>query len=574
MFGLAAAFWFLLVAARLVEIQIVRHQEFVHRAERQQQRVIKLAPPRGTIFDRQGREIAVSIDVESVFADPHEVKDAEKTAAALSRILQVDRERLARQLTSDREFVWIARKLDPPLARAVRQLQLPGIYFLEESKRYYPLRETAAAVLGYVGVDNHGLAGLEAQYESVVAGRPGRRTVLRDARAGQASPPHLPESKPVPGRDLFLTIDANLQALAEVELERTVRELEAKSGSLVLLDPYSGAIRALASAPGFDANRFPAVSPELRRIRPIQDAFEPGSTFKVVTFAAAFEQGLINPEEILDCERGSMTLAGARIRDHHPFGYLTVRQVLAKSSNIGTIKTALRLANRDFYETIRAFGFGEPTGIDLPGENPGLLRPLEQWRPLEKAYVSFGQGMAATAVQMAVAFAAIANGGMRVRPHLVAAIGASEAEAPQEFEPSSKERVISRRTAEVLRELLEGVTAPGGTGTLARVPGYRVAGKTGTAQKAVPGRGYLPDEHVASFVGFAPAERPVLVAAVVLDAPRGRYHGGQAAAPVFARVMNQALLFFGVTPDRERPEAWPGEQIAGIHRSAVGGRES
>ncbi len=562
LFAIGVALWFALVVVRLVELQIARHGEFVRRAERQQQRVVELDPPRGTIYDRRGRELAVSIEVDSVFAVPREIGDREQTAAELSRILHLDRDRVRKQLSGDREFVWVARKVDPPMARAVRARSLPGIYFLEESKRYYPLRETAAGVLGFVGVDNHGLAGIEAQYEKTIAGRPGRRTVLRDARAGQALPPDLPNSRPVPGRDLHLTIDASLQFLAELELERAVTELQARSGSLVLLDPHSGAVWALASAPGFDANQFAATPAEQRRLRPIQDSFEPGSTFKILTFAAGLEQGLIDPDEVLDCEMGGITLAGVRIRDHHPFGRLSVRQVLAKSSNVGTIKMALRISNRDFDAMIRAFGFGRATGIDLPGENPGLLRTVERWSPLEKVYLSFGQGISASALQMAVAFAAVANGGLRVRPHVVASVSPNETQGPDWLKSVAGEPVISRRTAAVLADLLEGVTAEGGTGSAARIAGYRVAGKTGTAQKAVPGRGYLPDEHVASFVGFAPVERPVLVAAVVLDAPQGRYHGGQVAAPIFSRVVSQALLYLGVTPERERPERWPREQLA------------
>lgn len=562
LFGLGATLWFLAVAARLFELQVVRHGEFVRRAERQQQRVVELSPPRGTIFDRRGRELAVSIEVESVFAVPREIQDRSRTVEVLASVLRVDRGRLEKQLAADREFVWVARKLDPPLARAVRDLRLPGIYFLEESKRYYPLRETAAALLGFVGVDNHGLAGLEAQYERVVSGKPGRRTVLRDARAGQALPPYLPESSPEPGRDLRLTLDAVLQSIAERELERVVTELGARSGSLVLLDAETGAVWAMASAPGFDANQFGSIPVEKRRLRPVQDSFEPGSTFKMVTVAAALEQGVVDPWDVFDCELGGITLAGVRIQDHRPFGNLSLREVVAKSSNVGTIKTALRVSNRDFYETIRAFGFGQPTGIDLPGEHAGLLRDVQRWRPLEKAYVSFGQGIGVTALQMAAAFGAVANGGRLMRPYVVEAMGAGSGSGAESIEPEVRARPVSARTAAVLKDLLEQVTAPGGTGTAAAIRGYRVAGKTGTAQKAVPGRGYVADEHVASFVGFAPVERPVLVAAVVLDAPRGRYHGGQAAAPVFSSVVGQALIYLGVTPDRERPSGWPLEQVA------------
>lgn len=553
------ALWAGAIGARLYDLQVARHDEFARRAERQQQRVIELDPPRGTVFDARGRELAVSVEVESAFAVPREIGDARATAAALARVLGGDATRLERQLGRDREFVWVARKLDPPKARAVRELALPGVYFLEESKRYYPLRETAAQVLGYVGTDNQGLAGLEARYDAVVAGRAGRRTVLRDAKAGMALPPDLPAAAPEPGQDLVLTLDAALQGIAERELAAVVTERRALSGSVVLMDPESGALLALASYPTFDPNQFAGAGPESWRLRPVADAYEPGSTFKVITAAAALELGLVRPDEPIDCEMGAITLAGVRIADHKPFGTLAFRDVIAKSSNVGTIKTALRVSNREYYDTIRAFGFGRPTGIDLPGESPGLLMPVERWPGLAKAYISFGQGISVTPLQLAVAFAAVANGGRLVEPYVVERIGAgAEARHPHP-EPVVRGRPVSARTIATLRALLEGVTIEGGTGRAAAVAGYRVAGKTGTSQKAVPGRGYLTNEHIASFAGYAPAARPRLVGVVVVDAPRGPYHGGEVAAPIFAAITREALLYLNVLPERERPERWPFE---------------
>jgi cell division protein FtsI (penicillin-binding protein 3) len=556
----ALAAWMALVGARLYELQVARHDEFTRRAERQQQRVIELDPPRGTIRDARGRELAVSVEVESAFAVPSEIRDPAAAARLLGAALKVDRAKLDRQLKSDREFVWVARKLDPPMARAARALALPGVYFLEESKRYYPLGQTAAHVLGYVGTDNQGLGGLEAMYDRVVAGKPGRRTVLRDAKAGMAVPPDLPSAAPVPGRDLALTLDAAIQGFAEEELAAAVERLRARSGSVVLLDPASGAVFAMASYPTFDPNRFAAAGEEAWRNRPVVDAYEPGSTFKMVTAAAALEQGLIDPDERLDCEMGSITLAGVRIADHKAFGTLSFREIVAKSSNVGTIKTALRVANRDFYETIRGFGFGRTTGIDLPGESPGLLMPVERWPALAKAYISFGQGISVTPLQLARAFGALANGGALLEPFVVAAVGAGEGTEPRHVEPVVQGRPVSERTLRTLVELLGGVTVEGGTGRAAAFAGYPVAGKTGTAQKAIPGRGYHPDEFVASFVGFAPVGRPALVGAVVLDDPRGTYHGGEAAAPVFGAIARKTLLYLNVRPERERPELWPFER--------------
>jgi cell division protein FtsI (penicillin-binding protein 3) len=553
------ALWFGAIGTRLVRLQVVRHEEYAERALRQQQRVVELDPPRGTIYDARGRELAVSLEVESAFAVPREVGDRKAAAARLARAAGLDQARLERALTSDREFVWVARKLDPPVAKAVRELALPGVYFLEEAKRYYPSRRLAAHVLGYVGTDNAGLGGLEARYHSTIAGTPGRRTVLRDARRGMALPPGLPERAPLAGEDLHLTLDSALQQIAEEELAAAVSRRAAKSGSVVLLDPATGAVLAMASEPSFDPNEFSKAGAEARRNRAIEDAFEPGSTFKMVTAAAALERGLVAPADRFDCERGGIVLAGVRIADHKPFGTLTFAEVIAKSSNVGAIKTALRVPASEFHATIRAFGFGRRSGIDLPGESAGLVLPAEEWPALAKAYISFGQGISATPLQLAAAFAAVANGGRLLEPYVVASVGGGESARRLHPHLVVRGEPVSPATAATLGALLAGVTAEGGTGRAAATPGYPAAGKTGTAQKAIPGRGYLADEHVASFVGWAPRAAPVFVGAVVLDAPRGAYHGGEAAAPVFGAIARRALVARGVRPERERPERWPFE---------------
>jgi cell division protein FtsI (penicillin-binding protein 3) len=559
LFAAFVALWMIAIGGRLWSLQVVHHDDFARRAERQQQRVVELDPPRGTIYDARGRELAVSMQVESAFAVPREVDDAARTAARLAPLVGVDRARLESQLGADREFVWVARKLDPPVARAVRALALPGIYFLEESKRYYPMRELAAQVLGYVGTDNQGLAGLEAMYDKAVAGKAGRRTVLRDAKRGLAVPPGLPAAEPVAGADLVLTLDSALQQIVEEELDRAFVERGAESGSAVFLDPETGAVLAMASRPTFDPNAFRTASAAARRNRPVQDAYEPGSTFKMVTAAAALEGGVVSPSDRFDCGWGSITLAGVRINDHKSFGELTFREVITKSSNVGTIKTALRVPTRDFHDTIRAFGFGRPTGVDLPGESAGLLMPLERWPNLAKAYIAFGQGISVTPLQLAAAFAAVANGGRLLAPYVVAQIGRDDDARRPHPAPVVRGEPVSAPTVATLVELLAAVTVEGGTGRAAATPGYPVAGKTGTAQKAEPGRGYLTDEHIASFVGWAPSRRPLLVGAVTIDAPRGAYHGGEVAAPIFGAIVRRAFLARSVRPERERPESWPFE---------------
>jgi cell division protein FtsI (penicillin-binding protein 3) len=558
--GLGAV-WVLLIAARLYQLQVIRYAHYVNKAERQQQRVVTLDPPRGTIYDARGRELAVSIQVDSAYAVPPEIGDPAAAARVLAGVVPgLDAKKLARQLASDREFVWVARKLDPPVAEKVRRLDLKGLYFLPESKRYYPMGELAAQVLGYVGTDNHGLAGLELVYDGEVAGKPGRRTVLRDARRGTVVSPDLAFAEPEPGHDLHLTLDAAVQHIVERELAEAVEKRGAKQGSAIFLDPATGGVLAMATYPAFDPNDFGSYPPSRWRNSAIMDVYEPGSTFKIITAAAALESGMVHPEDEIDCEMGGITLLGIRIRDHKPFGRLTFAQVIARSSNVGAIKAALLLGNERFYRTIRGFGFGQLTGIDLPGESAGILHPVESWGPLAKAYIAFGQGISVTPLQLAAAAAAIADGGELLRPHVVAAVSRGETLMPKVPERPVAGRPISAATARDLKALLEGVVTAG-TGRAAAVAGYRVAGKTGTAQIPVRG-GYLRNGFLPSFVGFAPADRPALVGVVAVAEPQGfEYYGGQVAAPVFAAIARQVLLYEGVRPERQRPAVWPGQMV-------------
>ena len=559
------ALWIAAIAGRLYHLQVVQYDHYAAKAERQQQRVIKLDPPRGTIYDARGRELAVSVQVDSAYAVPSEVRDPRATAAALARIVDgLDRKKLERDLVRDREFIWVARKLDPPVAEAVRALNLPGIHFLPEAKRYYPMRELAAQVLGYVGTDNNGLAGLELLYDEKVAGKPGLRTVLRDASGAMVVAPGLSFAEAEPGQDLHLTLDAAIQHIVERELQRAVEERGASRGMAVFLDPKTGGVLAMASYPSFDPNEFGKYSKDLWRNRTIMDVYEPGSTFKIITGAAALGSGLVRANDEFDCEMGGIVVYGKRIRDHKPFGRLTFAQVLEKSSNVGVIKTALILGDKRLYDTIRGFGFGRSTGIDLPGEGSGILHPMETWGMRGKAYISFGQGISVTALQLASAVSAVANEGTLMKPRVVDGAGG----------PVVAGHPIAPATARELSHLLEGVVFQG-TGKGAGVPGYRVAGKTGTAQIPVRGgysaRGYLP-----SFVGFAPADSPVMVGVVAVAEPQGwEYHGGQVAAPVFGAIARQVLLYLGIRPEREAPGVWPGQiQIASTDAPAAPPEES
>lgn len=544
---LLAGLWMAGLAVRLVYLQGLRHEHYVDLAARQQQQVVDLTSPRGTIYDARGRVLAVSVPVDSAWTDPQEVTDPEALAREVARVLpgRVRPEELTSRLVAARQagkrFLWLERKLDAPQAAALRTLGLDAVEFVEETKRYYPMRSLAGAVLGFVGTDDHGLAGLEQVYDEQIAGRPVERIVLRDARRGTAVTPDLPFREAQPGRDLRLSLDAAIQHVVEGELAQAVERHEARGGSIVVLDPRTGRVLAMASQPGFDPNHFGRYAREVRRNRVVQDAYEPGSTFKMVTAAAALAENVLDPSDTLDCLGGSIVVSRTRIHDHKPFGLLTFREVIAKSSNVGAILAGLKVGPRALHDQTRAFGFGGATGIDLPGEHDGLLHPVERWHPVHTANVAFGQGVSVTPIQLATAFAAVADEGVLRRPRLAW-------ETPGE----TRGRPLTPAVARELERMLETVVEDG-TAKAAAVPGYTVAGKTGTAQKADPrGGGYLRGRYVATFTGFVPARDPVLVASVMIDEPRPPfYHGGQAAAPVFGELARRILLYLG-TP-RERP---------------------
>jgi cell division protein FtsI/penicillin-binding protein 2 len=558
---LVGLLWVALIGLRLYQLQVVSHLRYVHKAHQQQQRVVKLDPPRGTIYDAAGRELAVSVEVDSAYAVPAEVEDRAAAASAIAAACPgVDARHLEKLLAEEREFVWVARKLDPPVAAALRRLHLAGIHFVPESKRYYPMRDLASQVLGYVGTDNHGLAGLELIYDAVITGKPGMRTVLRDARRGTAVSPDLFFTEPRPGGDLHLTLDAAVQHMVERELQRAVEQRRARQGSAVFLDPATGAVLAMASYPAFDPNEFEKYPAGSWRNRTIMDAYEPGSTFKIITAAAALESGLVHADDPFDCGMGSIVLYGITIRDHKRFGILSFADVIAKSSNVGVIRASLIIGGERLHRTIVGFGFGRASGIDLPGESAGILHPLERWGPLTKAYVAFGQGISVTPLQLAAAVAAVANGGSLLQPYVVDAVRRGEAVERRHLRPVVAARPISAATAEEVKRLLERVVTDG-TGKSAAVEGYRVAGKTGTAQIPVAG-GYARHDYLPSFVGFAPADRPSIVGIVAVDAPQGmEYYGAQVAAPVFGTLVRQVLLYLGVRPQRQVPSVWPGEVV-------------
>ena len=542
------ALWGGAVVARLVELQWLQHDAYAEMARRQHHIEVDLAAPRGTIYDAAGRELAVSVTVESAYLRTEHLEDSpERLLERLEGIPGVQSQRLLSRIAQGKPWSWVARKLSPAAAADLRERAIPGVRLLKESHRFYPKLGSAAAVLGFVGTDGVGLEGLELRYDQVLAGAKVRRTLLRDARKGTLQVPGVSFRDAEPGADLHLTLDAVIQHHVERELARAVAEHRAQSGSAVFLDPRTGAVLAMASVPGYDPNRFTEFSAERRMNRVIRGDFEPGSTFKMVTAAAALEANLVDPLDLVDCEMGAVTVAGRRIRDHKPFGVLSFRDVIARSSNVGAIKVGLTVGGERLARQAEAFGFGRRTGVDLPSELSGLVHADEMRRELGTAYASFGQSFTATPLQMAAAFAAVANGGELYRPYVVAAIDGRTGR--REIAPQRVGRPIGAATARTLERLLEAVVDVG-TGTAAAVPGYRVAGKTGTAQVADPdGGGYLRDRHVASFVGFVPARDPVILGAIAIHSPVGLYHGGEVAAPVFSRMARDVLVYLGVTPD-------------------------
>jgi cell division protein FtsI (penicillin-binding protein 3) len=559
-------FWMLGISARLVYLQVSRHDKLVERAQSQQQEAIETSPLRGAVLDRQDRELARSVDTSSVFIAPDEferkndaqTRDAiECTTQLLSPILGTDKESLTSRIVearkSNRRFIWAARRLNLEQAAQIEGLQLTGVHLRKEQKRFYPNGSLAANVLGFVGLDGNGLGGIEQVYNEKITGEPGKLFIEKDRRGMVYESTEVPGR---PGQTIVLTLDQTIQHHTEEALAAAVAQSKAKSGTAIVLDPHTGEILALANAPTFDPNDVGAVTPATRSNWALQSVYEPGSTFKIVAFSAALEKGLAKPTDKIDCQMGSITVAKRVIRDHHPFGTLTIADALAKSSNVAAIKLGVRVGDPAMHDYITRFGFGSRTGIELPGETAGLLRPVSRWQPSSIGSIAIGQEVGVTPLQMAAAFGAVANDGVRVAPHVIREI--RNASGATVFRPTPEQRrVISKETATALRGMLEGVTL-NGTAKKAQLDGYSAAGKTGTAQKVDPRtRAYSATKHIASFVGFAPVNNPAVVIIVVIDEPGGSYHGGDVAAPVFREIAEQVLPELDVIPDTDFKEPVP-----------------
>jgi cell division protein FtsI (penicillin-binding protein 3) len=531
---------------RAAWLQGVRASSLSGVAARQHQETIAVPAGRGAIFDRSGVQLAIGEEGTTVYANPHQVRNPRGEAAIAARILGIEPDPLAVALSDrTRGFTYVARKADPAAAARLARRKLSGFGSYSEERRAYPQNAVASQVLGYAGVDNHGLAGLELQLDKTLSGRTGSETVVKDAY-GQVLDV-LASTPERPGRDVFLTIDHTIQADAESVIRDTVREWHARSATAVVLDPRTGGVLAMAVAPGYDANRYPSVPRWAQRNRAVTDTYEPGSTFKLVTVAAALSEGLVTPETSFVLPY-SIQVADRVVHDAEPRGTetMTVAEILARSSNVGAITIAKLLGQDRLGAWITRFGFGRYTGIDFPGESAGQVLPVDQWSGSTIGNVPIGQGIAVTPIQMASAYAAIAQGGVWRQPHLVDHVGGG-------LRPHTKtRRIVSAEVARQLRTMLKNVVLDG-TGTSAAVPGYQVAGKTGTAQKPGP-HGYTTGKYVASFVGFVPASRPRLVILVSVDEPTVAIWGGTVAAPAFQKIAKFDLQYLEVPPDAPATE--------------------
>lgn len=536
------------LVAKAGHLQLALGDDLKDLAERQYVRKLKVAAPRGNIYDRSGRPLAVSVPAWSVYAAPRDIEEPAAVAAALAPVLGQERARLERRLSSTRAFIWLDRRVAPDTAEKVKALALDGVGLKQESRRYYPNRELAGQLLGLVSVDGEGLDGVERTFDEYLRGRSVLVPGLRDNRGRRVVLADGVDLDVLEGDDVHLTLDARLQHVAETVLRDTVARHQAKSGFAIVMEPKTGAIRALANVPLFNPNSPATAKQSARRNHALSDGFEPGSTFKIITFASALDAGVVTPRDRIFCENGRLPIGKHVIRDTHPAGWLMASEVFSHSSNIGTIKIAQRVGEERLRETITRFGFGAAPGLGLVGETAGRLPDKERWGEVRTATVSFGHGLMVSAVQMASAVSAVANGGVRVHPRLLEKVTSPTGEVVKgEAEPTA-ERVVSEETARVLAEIMSGVVEDGGTGTLAAIRGVKVAGKTGTAEKVDPvTHRYSRELHLASFVGFAPADDPAVVAVVMVDEPHGAsVFGGSVAGPAWRAIVEAALIDAGI----------------------------
>jgi cell division protein FtsI (penicillin-binding protein 3) len=536
------------IAAKAVHLQVYRGPWLSQKASNQYEKSLTISGKRGIIYDRNLREMAVSIDVTSIAAYPARVQDPKKAAKDLAKVLKLDARRLQHKLTGKKSFVWIKRQSTAKETSAVKALEISGINFVTEYNRFYPHTTLAAQALGFSGIDGNGLEGIEFYYNQHLKGADINFTVFKDAlgngfRAGAG------QSADTGGNNLILTIDSTIQYIAESALQEAVDQYSALAGLALVMQPQTGAVLAIAHYPFFNPNSYADFDKSIWRNRALTDSFEPGSTMKMFSTAAALEHGKITPNEIFYCENGTYKIGKNVVHDIHKYGWLSLQQIVKFSSNIGAVKVVEKMGGRKLHRTFRDFGFGQKTGIDFPGETPGSLSHYSAWSKIDTGAISFGHGISVSALQMITAVSAIANGGNLMKPFLVQEIVDQGGNLISIHKPQKVRRVISARTATVVKNILKTVITEGGTGVNAALEGYTVCGKTGTARKLDENGEYSKDKHTASFIGFAPAANPEIAILVIIDEPQEQYYGGIVAAPVFKAIAQQALNYLNVPPE-------------------------
>lgn len=543
---------FLLVTVRLIFIQGIEQDQWRKRANLAQEKNLKIKGDRGNIYDRNGNILAMNLDRPSVYAIPSDIESPAAISKKLSPILGLPQTKLLQKLTKKSNFVWLKRKISPEQMSRIENMKIKGIRSVLESQRIYPKGALFGHLIGFVGLDNQGLEGIELKQETILRGTEGAIILERDAYGNSVFPKDLQSIEASPGKDLHLTVDERIQYVSERELERVVKETGAKGGTVIVMDPWTGEILSMAIRPKFNPNKVRTSSPAEWRNRAIADFYEPGSTFKIVTMAAVLEENLVTADDLIDCEEGTYRVKGTTIHDHVPFGVIPFRQVIARSSNIGTIKVAEILGKERLASYVRAFGFGERLGIELTGESPGLFRKTSRWSGRSLASIAIGQEIGVTPLQMITATSVIANGGYLMTPKIIREVRGKNRKESRE--PKIKRRVLTEKTAHEVTEILKMVVSDAGTARRAAVLGYTVAGKTGTAQKIDPEtRRYSRDKFVSSFVGFVPAEDPVVTILVMVDEPEGKGWGGEVAAPVFSNIAKEVLYYLKVPPRTHTP---------------------
>ena len=550
----AIIFSFFLVSLRLIDLMILNHERFSERAKSQHVKVEDIQERRGMIFDRQGRELALNVDLESLFCDPETLSLNDDSLIRLSSLISKEPRVILSKIPQEGRFAWLRRKLEPNISEEVKRLNIKGLGFVTEAKRFYPKGKLASHILGFVGIDNQALEGVELEYDTHMNTVGGKVSFRRDASGRTLS---TGVDREVKGNNIVLTIDEGLQYIVEKELNKAMMLWGASAASVIMMDPFSGEILALANRPTYDPNR-PGISRVAdRRNRAITDCYEPGSTFKIIIGIAALEEKIAHPNTLFDVHKGLIEVGGKTIRDIHTHETLTFKEVIQKSSNVGSITIGKELGKERIYKYAKRLGFGEETGIDLPGEVSGWISPPERWSGTSIGAISIGQEVAVTPLQVLRAYAVIANGGYLVRPHLVSKVISPQGQVFSLSRDNSMKQAISEETADTFKAILKSVVEEGGTGRRAEVDGNDVAGKTGTAQVINPvTKRYSKEKFVSSFVGFVPVDNPRLAMIVVIYEPKGEIYGGVVAAPVFREIANQALSYLNI-PREDIPEESP-----------------